>query len=83
MPRDIAHEWTDEELEKLERRIAKVYREARDDLQETIDAYFDRFKERDEEMKSLIGTIQNGKEWTEEEQQEYLRLPQKYRDGLK
>ena len=71
MPRDIAHEWTDEELEKLERRIAKVYREARDDLQETIDAYFDRFKERDEEMKSLIGTIQNGKEWTEEDYKQW------------
>ena len=68
---DLAHEWTDEELEKLERRIARVYREARDDLQETIDAYFDRFKERDEEMKSLIGTIQNGKEWTEDDYKQW------------
>ena len=69
--RDLGHEWTDEELEKLERRIARVYREARDDLQETIDAYFDRFKERDEEMKSLIGTIQNGKEWTEDDYKQW------------
>ena len=36
MPRDIAHEWTDKKLEKLENRIAKVYREARDSLNDTI-----------------------------------------------
>src|SRR5699024_4648856 len=68
--RDLAHEWTDNELERLERRIARVYREASDDLQKTVDAYFDHFKERDKEMKALIGTIQNGKEWTE---QDYLQ----------
>lgn len=67
---DRAHRWTDEELEKLERRIAKVYREARDSLDETVKAYFESFRKRDEEMKKLIGTIQNGKEWTE---QDYLQ----------
>ena len=34
-------------------------------VQATIDAYFEQFKKRDEEMKALIGTVQNGKEWTE------------------
>ena len=70
MPTDRAHQWTDEELEKLERRIARVYREARDSLDETVKAYFESFRKRDEEMKALIGTIQNGKEWTE---QDYLQ----------
>ena len=65
--RDLAHELTDEELEKLERRIARVYREARDELNETVKAYFESFRKRDEEMKALIGTIQNGKEWTEQD----------------
>lgn len=65
--RDLAHEWTDNELERLERRIAKVYREARDSLNNTIRAYFESFRKRDEEMKKLIGTIQNGKEWTEQD----------------
>lgn len=65
--RDLAHQWTDEELEKLERRIARVYREARDDLQETIDAYFESFRARDEQMKALIGTEVNGKEFTAED----------------
>ena len=62
---DLGHKLTDKELAKLERRIAKLYREAGEELQATIDAYFEQFKERDEEMKALIGTVQNGKEWTE------------------
>ena len=62
---DLGHQLTDKELAKLERRIAKLYREAGKELQTTIDAYFEQFKKRDEEMKTLIGTVQNGKEWTE------------------
>lgn len=62
---DLGHQLTDKEIAKLERRIAKLYREAGKELQETIDAYFEQFKKRDEEMKALIGTVQNGKEWTE------------------
>lgn len=62
---DLGHKLTDKELAKLERRIAKLYREAGEDLQDTIDAYFEQFNQRDEEMKALIGTVQNGKEWTE------------------
>lgn len=62
---DLGHKLTDKELEKLERRIAKLYREAGKELQATIDAYFEQFKQRDEEMKALIGTVQNGKKWTE------------------
>ena len=62
---DLGHKLTDAELAKLERRIAKLYREAGEELQATIDAYFEQFKKRDEEMKAMIGTVQNGKEWTE------------------
>lgn len=62
---DLGHQLTDKELAKLERRIAKLYREAGKELQTTIDDYFEQFKKRDEEMKALIGTVQNGKEWTE------------------
>jgi SPP1 gp7 family putative phage head morphogenesis protein len=62
---DLGHKLTDKELAKLERRIATLYCEAGKELQATIDAYFEQFKKRDEEMKALIGTVQNGKEWTE------------------
>ena len=62
---DLGHKLTDKELAKLERRIAKLYREAGKELQATINTYFEQFAKRDEEMKALIGTMQNGKEWTE------------------
>ena len=62
---DLGNKLTDKELAKLERRIAKLYREAGKELKATIDAYFEQFTKRDEEMKALIGTVQNGKEWTE------------------
>ena len=72
---DYGHQLTDKELAALERRIAQVYREARDELQETINAYFESFAERDKEMKALIGTVQNGREWTEEDYKQW-RLAQ-------
>ena len=68
---DLGHQLTDKELAKLERRIAKLYREAGKELQATIDAYFEQFAKRDEEMKALIGTVQNGKEWTESDYKQW------------
>ena len=68
--RDLAHEGTDNELERLERRIARVYREAWDDLEKTVIDYFSAFEKRDKEMKKLVGTEINGKIWTE---QDYLQ----------
>lgn len=67
MASDLGHKLTDDELKKLERRIAKLYRKARDELQDTIDTYFEQFEKRDKEMRALIGTVQNGKEWTEQD----------------
>lgn len=77
---DLGHKLTDKELAKLERRIVKLYREAGKELQATIDAYFEQFKKRDEEMKALIGTVQNGKEWTEADYKQW-RLNQIGRGG--
>ena len=72
MPKpDVGHQLTDKQLAALERRIAKLYREAGDELQETIDAYFDQFAERDKEMKSLVGTVINGNEWTEQDYKQW------------
>lgn len=62
---DYAHRLTDKELAVLEKRIAGVYREAWGDLEKTVIDYFDRFIERDEEMRKLIGAEINGKVWTE------------------
>ena len=68
---DLGHKLTDKQLAALERRIAKLYREAGEELQTTIDAYFEQFAKRDEEMKALIGTVQNGKEWTESDYKQW------------
>lgn len=62
---ELGHQLTDKKLDELERRIAKLYREAGEELQDTIDTYFEQFEQRDKEMRALIGTVQNGKEWTE------------------
>lgn len=64
---DYAHRLTDKELAELERRISAIYREARDGLDDTVRDYFESFRKRDEEMKKLIGTVQNGKEWTQQD----------------
>ena len=68
---DLGHELTEDELKKLEHRIARLYREAGDELQETIDRYFEQFAKRDEEMKALIGEVVNGKEWTEQDYKQW------------
>lgn len=72
---DEAHVWTDEELSKLEQRIAAEYKKAADELQDKIDAYFASFAKRDEKQKELIGTIVNGREYTEQDYQQW-RLTQ-------
>lgn len=72
---DLGQQMTDRELAALEKRIAKLYSEAGDELQETIDEYFKKLEKRDKEMRALIGTIQNGKEWTEQDYKQW-RLAQ-------
>ena len=75
MKPDEGHNLTEKELAKLERRIASVYGEAAKELQETVDNYFRQFEKRDVEMKDLIGTVVNGKEWTERDYKQW-RLAQ-------
>lgn len=72
MPKpDEAHQLTDKKLSALEKRIARAYREARNDLDEIVKAYFERFRERDEKMRALIGTEVNGKVWTEQDYKQW------------
>ena len=68
MPKpDAAHLQTDKELAKLEKRIAKIYKEAAKDLQSTIDDYFAKFAKRDEKQKARLEageiTEQEYKQW--------------------
>ena len=73
MKPDEAHVWTDAELEKLERRIAAEYKKAAEELQDKIDAYFTSFAKRDAEQKALIGTVVNGKVYTNQDYQQWRR----------
>lgn len=75
MRRDEGNELTEQELAELEKRIASIYKDAADELQETIDQYFESFAKRDDEIKALIGTVVNGREYTEQDYQQW-RLAQ-------
>lgn len=46
--------WTDKELEALERRIAEVFKEAEKDLDKEVKEYFAKFKLRDKEMQARV-----------------------------
>lgn len=51
---DYAHIKTDEMISDLEKKIAKVYKQAADDMQSTIDKYFARFKDKDKEKRQQV-----------------------------
>lgn len=72
---DKAHVWTDQQLADLEKRIAAEYKQAADEMQDKVDAYFQSFAKRDAETKALIGTVVNGKVYTVQDYQQW-RLTQ-------
>ena len=51
---DLGHKLTDKELAALEKRIASVYKDARDGLNDTISEYFAKFVERDKHQQELL-----------------------------
>ena len=68
MPKpDYAHKWTDKQLAALEKRIAAEFKQAAEDLTDTVNAYFEALKKRDAEMaaKAEAGEIteQAYKQW--------------------
>lgn len=63
---DLAHRRTDKILSDLERRIADEFRIARDELQDKIDDYFEKFKKRDAEQ---LARLQAGEITTEQYKQ--------------
>ena len=54
MASDYGHEQTDKTLAELEKRIEDVYKQAHDELQKTVDAYFKSFWERDSKMRAQL-----------------------------
>lgn len=64
---DYAHKLTDKQLADLEQRIAKLYKEAADELTDTVKSYFEQFEKRDAAMKEKLDagkiTEQQYKQW--------------------
>ena len=52
--RDDGHDWTQEQIDRLERRIRESYREAIDDIQAKMDAFIARFLAKDEELRKQL-----------------------------
>lgn len=51
---DKAREWTDKELEKMERHIAEIYQEAQDGIKEKWDGYMERAEKRVERYQNAV-----------------------------
>ena len=68
---DAGNDLTEQALAELEGQIRRVYAQAAKELGETISAYFEAFQKRDEKMKKIIGTVRNGREWTEEDYKQW------------
>lgn len=51
---DPAHKWTDEQLDALEKRIAKEYKRAAKEAEEKLNAYLQKFAEDAEKQKALL-----------------------------
>lgn len=64
---DYAHKLTDKQLADLEQRIAKLYKEAADELTDTVKSYFEQFAKRDAAMQEKLDageiTDQQYKQW--------------------
>ena len=51
---DYGHEWTEEELKKLEQRISEEYKQASEEVQKKLDAYLEQFEAQDEKNQKMI-----------------------------
>lgn len=64
---DPAHEWTDERIEQLERKIREVYKQAQEEVSAKLDDYLRRFRIKDEtkrdQVKRGVITEQEYKNW--------------------
>ena len=67
MAADEGHRLTEQRLTALEERISETYSQAANELGETIAAYFESFRERDEEMLESVEkgevTLEHYKQW--------------------
>lgn len=86
---DAAHRATDKELERIEKKLTEIYKQAAKELGEKADKYFERFKELDQQKQALVkagrmseadykkwrhGKIMTGEHWKQMQKQTAQRL---------
>ena len=86
---DAAHRATDKELERIEKKLAEIYKQASKELGEKADKYFERFKELDQQKRALVkagkmteadykrwrhGKLMTGEHWKRMQKQAAQRL---------
>ncbi len=94
---DAAHRATDKELERIERKLSKIYEQAAKELQEKADKYFERFKQLDAQKQALVkagrmteqeyktwrqNKIMTGQHWTAMQKQAAERLVRADREAI-
>lgn len=94
---DAAHKATDKELERIEKKLSKIYEQAAKELQEKADKYFERFKELDKQKQALVkagkitekeyktwrqNKILTGQHWTAMQKQAAERLVRADREAI-
>lgn len=94
---DLAHELTDEELEKIERKLRQIYQQASEDIGKKVDEYFKTFKRLDDQKRKQVQSgelseddylrwrkdkILVGEHWRSVQQQIAQRLTQADRDAV-
>ena len=75
---DQAHEWTDEQIERLERMFDKAYSQAAKEMREKLDSYLEGYGEANKAWKSAV----RSGEATEEQYRQWLRSQSTRRDYL-
>lgn len=72
---DAGEVLTDKELAKLERRISKVYREASEEIQKTMDSFVEQFAAEDDVWREMVKnnkrTQEEYQKWVDEQFREY------------
>lgn len=86
---DAAHRATDKELERIEKKLTEIYKQAAKELGEKADKYFERFKVLDQQKRALVkagkmseadykkwrhGKIMTGEHWKQMQKQTAQRL---------
>lgn len=86
---DAAHRATDKELERIEKKLTEIYKQASKELGEKADKYFERFKVLDQQKRALVkagkmteadykkwrhGKLMTGEHWKEMQKQAAQRL---------